>query len=407
MKITILTYGSRGDVQPFLALAVGLQKAGHAITLAAPARFQPLAAPYPITYAPLPGDPEELSRGFNDAGMNLFRQVMAMRDHAVAIAPQVVEQTLRASQNAQLLIHSFTFTVGAHTLARQLGIPDLSIQPFPIFAPTRAYPAVGFPNLGAWGNYLSHQFADWVFFHAGNVGFRQVQHLLPAAFPRTLRWPFANPEEKLRTPLLFAVSPSVLPPASDWPKNVSSVGYFFLDEPSYQPPAPLMEFLRAGPPPIVLGFGSMVHKNAAHTGQTIMEAIAQANQRAIVLTGWGGWVPSTPPKNILYIESAPHSWLLPRAAAFVHHGGAGATAAGLRAGIPSIVVPHTADQPFWGQRVHQLNAGSAPIPIHQLNTARLVEAIRQTQNDSIIQSAHLIASKIAAEDSIQAVLRYI
>jgi sterol 3beta-glucosyltransferase len=407
MNISILTYGSRGDLQPYLALAVGLQKAGHPVTLAGPQRFESFVASYNVNYVPLPGDPEELSRAFNQAGDNPFRMVASMRSHVLGIAPQVVSQILQAAQNADLLVHSFAFTTGAHSLARHLNIPDVSVQTFPMFAPTGDYPNVAFPYLGRLGNFLSHWFATQVFWHGGNMGFGQIQRLLPDSFPRALYWPFANPDERLRTPLLFAISPSVIPPSADWPANISVTGYFFLDDETYQPPESLSAFLAAGAPPVCVSFGSMVSDRAEQTGRIILEAFARRNERAIILTGWGGWRAGPVPENILYLDSAPHSWLLPRCKTFIHHGGAGTTAAGLRAGIPAIVVPHAADQPFWGRRVQTLGVGPAPIPIKKLTAPRLLAGLAQAEAPAVISAAQVLGRQIRAENGLQAAIKLI
>jgi len=407
MNISILTYGSRGDLQPYLALAVGLQKADHAVTLAGPQRFESFVASYNVNYVPLPGDPEELSRAFNQAGDNPFRMVASMRNHVLGIAPQVVSQILHAAQNADLLVHSFAFTTGAHSLARHLNIPDVSVQTFPMFAPTGDYPNVAFPHLGRLGNLLSHRFATQVFWHGGNLGFGQIQHLLPDSFPRTLYWPFANPDERLRTPLLFAISPSVIPPSADWPANISVTGYLFLDDETYQPPEALSAFLAAGASPVCVSFGSMVNDRAEKTGRTLLEAFARRNERAVILTGWGGWRAEPIPENILYLDAAPHSWLLPRCKTFIHHGGAGTTAAGLRAGIPAIVVSHAADQPFWGRRVQALGVGPAPIPIKKLTAPRLLAALAQAEAPAVISAAQVLGRQIRAEDGLQAAIKLI
>jgi sterol 3beta-glucosyltransferase len=407
MNVSILTYGSRGDLQPYLALAVGLQKAGHTVTLSGPQRFESFVASYNIHYVPLPGDPEELSRAFNDSGDNPFRMVASMRSHVLGIAPQVVSQVLQAAQNADMLVHSFVFTTGAHSLARHLNIPDVSVQTFPMFAPTGDYPNVAFPHLGRLGNILSHRFATQVFWHGGNMGFKQIQRLLPDSFPRTLYWPFANPDERLRTPLLFAISPSVIPASADWPANVSVTGYLFLHDEAYQPPEALSAFLAAGAPPICVSFGSMVNDRAEKTGRILLEAFARRNERAIILTGWGGWHAEPAPENILYLDSAPHSWLLPRCKTFIHHGGAGTTAAGLRAGIPAIVVPHAADQPFWGRRVQALGVGPAPIPVKKLTLARLLTALAGAESPAVIAAAQALGSRIRAEDGVRAAVRLI
>lgn len=407
MNITILTYGSRGDFQPFLALAIGLQNNGHAVKLTGPERFAQFAEAHSVPYFSLPGDPVELSRAFNRAGTNPIRMVTAMRAHVLSIASQVVESITHASKNTDLLIHSFAFTTGAHSLARFLNIRDISIQTFPIFTPTGAYPMAAFPNLGRWGNRFSHWLGIQIFWHFGNAGFRQIQHLLPASFPRTLRWPFANLQERLRTPLLLAVSPSVLPPVADLPANVTVSGYLFLNEENYQPPDNLSRFLDAGPPPVCVSFGSMVHEQAERTGKVLLETFVGRNERAIILTGWGGWQPDSPPENLFYIQSVPHSWLLPHCKAFIHHGGAGTTAAGLRAGIPNLVVPHAADQPFWGWRVHTLGVGPAPIPVKKLTISRLSAVLSQSDDPAILAAAQDLGQKIRAENGLQTAIRLI
>ena len=142
MHITLLTYGSRGDVQPFVALALGLQQAGHTVRLAAPHRFADFAAEYGIPFAPLPGDPEAMSAAFNDARGNIIAIIRAMNGYVSRIAPQVAEAAFAACDDADLIVHSFLFTTGAHSLARARGLPDVSVQFFPVFAPTRAFPNV-------------------------------------------------------------------------------------------------------------------------------------------------------------------------------------------------------------------------------------------------------------------------
>lgn len=402
MNITLITYGSRGDFQPFLALAVGLQKTGHKPTLAAPERFAALAARDNIAFAPLAGDPEELSRAFNDAGSNPIRMIASMRNHVLGIAPRVVSQIVQAAKKADLLIHSFAFTTGGHSLARHLNIPDVSIQAFPMFAPTGDYPNVAFPPLGRMGNYFSHWLATQIFWYAGNAGFGQIQDLLPDAFPRRLCWPFESDSTKL---LLFAISPSVIPPSADWKRPVHVTGYFFLDDENYQPPAALSHFLEAGPPPVCVSFGSMVNRESERIGKILLETFARSRERAVILTGWGGWKASPPPENILYLDSTPHSWLFPRCKLVIHHGGAGTTAAGLRTGIPNIVVPHAADQPFWGRRVQAIGAGPAPIPVRKLTVARLLAALARAETPAIISAAQATGPLIRADNGVETAIR--
>lgn len=403
MKISILAYGSRGDVQPFLALATGLRKVGHSVLLAAPYRFSDLAAALHVPFFPLAGDPQEISVAINAAGTNLYGMVKSIRDYAVGIAPQVVSQMMEASAGADLLVHSFLFTSGAHGLARSMGIPDISIQTFPMFAPTRAYPNVGFPPLGGTGNYLSHWLATQVFRLGSESGFRQIQSLLPATFPRDLSWPF---EGQHPSPLLIACSPHVIPPDRHWRENVHVSGYLFLDEEGYQPPADLDQFINAGPAPVCVTFGSMVNKATERMRAQVLGALDRQGERVILLSGWG--IPaSSSAKSVFCLDSVPHSWLFPRCKVVIHHGGAGTTAAALRAGVPAIIIPHTADQPFWARRVRELGAGALPMPIQGLSTPRMLAALDEVSRPEIIAGARRLANELASEDGVGMAVRLI
>ncbi len=404
MKIAILTYGSRGDVQPFLALAVGLQKAGHTVTLAAPHRFEALITAQGVGFAPLAGDPEEISKAFNDAGSNVYRMVRGMSDYLFSIAPEVVRGARQAIHGADLLVHSFAFTTGGHSFAREMGLPDVSVQTFPMFAPTRAFPTVALPNLPpGLLSYFSHWFSTQIFWHGGNVGYHQMRRHAPQHFPKRVFWPFAPANDWTPTPLIFAYSPSVLPRPADWTSpHIHITGYFFLDHPDYQPPEALAHFLAAGNAPVCITFGSMVNRQAQRVTRAALDALARTGNRAIFLTGWGGWIPDNPPPNALFLESAPHDWLFPRCKVIVHHGGAGTTAAGLRAGVPNIVVPHAADQPFWGKRVAAIGAGPHPIPVARLTVERLTAALAQAETPSIRNGAQAAGRAIRSEDGVGA-----
>ena len=402
MNITILTYGSRGDVQPFLALAVGLQKVGHGVTLAAPHRFANFVAQYGVQCEPLAGDPDELSLLFNDAGSNVYRMVRSMQEHIFRIAPEVVKGARKALQGADLLVHSFAFTTGGHSYARELGIPDVSVQMFPVFAPTRAFPAVGMPDtrLG-WLNYFSHWFFTQVFWHGGNAGYYKLRRNAPADFPARLFWPFNPMPDRPMTPLVFAFSPVVLTRPDDWDlPHIHLLGYFFLDNPDYQPPDELRQFLEAGDPPVCVTFGSMVNRESERVGRAALEAVQRTRSRAIFLTGWGGWRPDQPQDQTLFLEAAPQDWLFSRCRAVVHHGGAGTTAAGIRAGVPSIIVPHAADQPFWGRRVAAIGAGPRPITVSRLNADALTLAMMQADSEAIRRRAKEIGHLIRSENGV-------
>jgi sterol 3beta-glucosyltransferase len=403
MKITLLTYGSAGDVQPFLALAIGLRQAGHTVRLAAPRRFSDMIEAYGICCIPLAGDPEELSQLFNDAGGNVFRMVRSMQKHVLGIAADVVRGARQAVEGADLLVHSYIFTTGAHSYARQLGIPDVSVQLFPVFAPTRAFQAIGAPRRGpGWLNTFSHWLSAKMFWHIGNLGYRQVRRQAPEDFPAKVVWPFKASGERPITPLVFAISPLVLGDPPEWRKPYIHVpGYFFLDQPDYRPPEALTRFLESGDQPVCVTFGSSVNREVKRIGQTALQAVRRTGRRAIFLTGWGGWQPETLQEDALFLESAPHGWLFPRCRAVIHHGGAGTTAAGLRAGVPSIVIPHATDQPFWGSRVAAIGAGPKPVPVKKLNADNLDAALELAETEQLRRRAAEIGVLIRAEDGVK------
>ncbi len=410
MKITLLTYGSRGDVQPFLALALGLQRAGHEVKLAAPGRFAEFVGKNGVTFAPLAGDPEIISSRLNEAGRNPVRMVRAISDYVFSIADQVVRQAFEACDDAELIVHSFLFTVGGHSLARKLGILDVSLQTFPIFAPTRAMPPVALPGLPPGTlSYFFHGLFTRVFWYGGKFGFARLHKNDPRTFDLDLYWPFDTDETRPTTPLLLACSPTVVPRPADWHSpHIHIPGYLFLDGSRfYQPPEILRTFLAGGEPPVCVTFGSTIHRDAQRVYTCVLEALERTGNRAVLLSGWSDLRSRSLPEDLLVLKSAPHNWLLARCKAVVHHGGAGTTAAGLRAGIPNVVVPSAADQPFWAARVHRLGAGPSPLPVRKLTPTRLAEALAKADEPALRANAQALGRAIRAEDGVGAAVRLI
>jgi sterol 3beta-glucosyltransferase len=407
MKITILTYGSRGDVQPFLPLSLRLIEEGHSVKLAAPSRFQSLVQEQGIDFVGLSGDPEDLSRHLNNAGHNFVKLLRELTSHAIEIGADIWRQTEEACQYADLILHTFTHAVGAHTLAREKNIPDIHIQTFPMFSPTGDYPNVTLPDLRSRALHrLTHTLSAKITWWTSQIGFERVGRR--AGLPkRKLYWPFDHDPLRPRTPILCAWSPSVLPASNDWPSQVHVTGYYFFPEDhSYQPPAELLSFLQKGPAPVCITFGSMVNRDKGRTHLIVREALKKTGNRGIILSGWSG-VKGPSSADILYLESAPHDWLLPRCKLVIHHGGAGTTAAGLQAGIPNIVLPFMADQSFWGKRVHFVGAGPKPILVKDLSVESLTGAIAEAASDGILKRAQAIGQQIRNEDGVGQTLKWV
>ena len=407
MKVSLLTYGSRGDVQPFIPLSLSLMDRGHIVKLAAPYRFKNLVEEKGIQFTPLAGEPEDLSRRFNDAGNNFIRMVVDMLEHAIEIGADVLRQTEEMCLDADLIIHTFSHAVGSHTIAREKNIPDIHIQTFPMFTPTGDYPNVTLPD---WKiprlNRLTHIVSQKITWWGSRYGFELVRRR--AGLPkRKLYWPFEKDRLRPQTPILCAWSPSVLPPSRDWSPHVRVTGWYFSDSNEvYSPPHDLQVFLESGEPPVCITFGSMINRKEETIDRIVRDSLDRTGNRGIFLSGWSR-VQHSSSEKILYLDAVPHDWLLPKCSMVVHHGGAGTTSAGLRAGIPNIVIPFTADQPFWGRRVHDLGMGPRPIHVKQLSTMKLTQVIQEAESNTFRARAAVMGRKIRSETGTENAVDFI
>lgn len=390
MHIRILALGSRGDVQPYIALGLGLQRAGLDISLAVPANFKTFVESYGLPTITAQVDMQQMvarGRGGRKTKWEFF--------HAL------LNETLRLSEGADLLIYAPAAIFSAPHAAEKLNIPAIPTALQPFLHPTADFPAVGMPALdwGGWYNRFTYTFLEgftWTFTKRMVNKWRAEKLGLP---------PATNPMTRLRearVPTLYGISPSVLPKPAEWGEHVHVVGYWFLPPGAdWQPPASLVDFLQQGKPPVYIGFGSMASRDPQQTAQIVLDAVKSAGVRAIIASGWGGLSTENAPDNIFVIDAVPHEWLFPQVAAVVHHGGAGTTAAGLQAGVPTIIVPFKGDQPFWGKRVADLGAGPQPIPRRSLTADNLADALRQAVDDpSIRQTAQALGERIRAEDGV-------
>ena len=390
MRITIFAAGSRGDIQPCIVLGSGLQRAGFNVLLAAPENFAGFVKAHGLCFHPLRGDVQQImasetGRGFMEKGSaNPLQSIRAMRTMLGPVALQMAEDAFEACDGADALISLAVFATFAKTITEVRRIPLIHVEPTPVL-PTRAFPAPGWPvqrNLGALHNRLSgHAMLQvlWQWYSPFVNRFRHRFGLPPytaASFYKILT----------SAPLLGAYSDRVIPPPPDWPKNIHITGYWFPDsQTDWKPEAELKSFLDSGDPPVYVGFGSMSGSHPEELAALVLEALAKSGQRGLLLTGWGGMRALSVPESVFVVDSAPHSWLFPRMAAVVHHGGAGTTAEGLRAGVPTVILPFAVDQAFWGNRVKALGVGPGPLPFKKLTADRLAHAIQEAVTQSEIK----------------------
>jgi sterol 3beta-glucosyltransferase len=408
MKFTLLTIGSRGDVQPMVALGQGLQRAGHEVRIATFGSFRRLVEGAGLVMAPLAGTGQALTdseegRAMLESGQNIVKHVRAIR----AISRKLLQtegywQSLYdACRQADAVIYHYTAPQGFH-LAEKLGIPGIITAIAPSVAPTGAFPHVfwpGEPKLGATFNRFTHGVCEqfmWQPFRSIMNEWRREHLTLP---PVRLWGPYPQIRRSL---VLYAFSPSLVPRAPDWSERVQVTGFWFTELPAWRPDGRLADFLSAGSPPLSIGFGSVGAIDEEASLGIIRKALRLSGQRGVVNVRSDHLRAQASTSDLLAVDDVPHEWLFPRMAAVVHHGGSGSTGAGLRAGVPNIVVPYFSDQPFWGRRVATLGAGPAPIPRKDLSPERLAAAITTAVTDpSIRRNAASMGEKIRAENGVQ------
>jgi UDP:flavonoid glycosyltransferase YjiC (YdhE family) len=399
--ISILAMGSRGDVQPYVALGAGLLARGFRVRVACPQPYRGLVEAVGLEYAALPGDPRAALATQQGQAWLAANNPIAFTRRLVQLGrpdmERVLEALTAACDDADAIVYGPLGFVGFH-VGQARGVPTALAQLQPT-EPTRAFPSFTVPvrSLGPLGNKLSHRLLEQVGWQLLRTPVNRWRHerLGLAALPLAGPWPVLR---RGANPVLYAYSPTVLPRPTDWPPHVHVTGYWFLDpEPGWTPPNDLASFLAAGPPPVYVGLGSMVWRDEARAWQAIRAALRQAGVRAVIT----GAPPGLEDDAVHVAGEAPHGWLFPQMAAVVHHGGAGTTAAGLRAGLPTVVCPFFADQPLWGRRVHALGAGPPPVPARRLSTARLAQALTQAVRDPAMrQRAAALGARLRAEDGV-------
>lgn len=440
MKITCLTIGSRGDVQPYIALCKGFLAQGHFPTIATHAEFEPWIRSHGIGFFPVAGDPSEIMKLCVENDMftvGFFREATSKVSPRICtqccfLKPStynyiqfrgwidhLLESSWAACQAADLLIESPSAMGGIH-IAEALRIPYFRAFTMP-WTRTRAYPhAFAVPSRKMGGNYntLTYVMFDAVFWQAtaGQINrWRRNTLSLP---PTSLERMQVN-----AVPFLYNFSPAVVAPPVDFNHWIRITGYWFLDEGSaYTPPPNLLAFMaraRAdGKKLVYVGFGSIIVEDPAALTQTIVDAVRRADVRCILSKGWSERLSTgtvgqgcaaaeavTLPADIHQIKSAPHDWLFSRVDAAAHHGGAGTTGASLRAGLPTVVKPFFGDQFFFGGRVEDLGVGRC---IAKLNTGTLGRALWEVTNDvRIIERARKLGEEIRREDGVKTAIEAI
>ncbi|TXK40020.1 glycosyltransferase [Nonomuraea sp. C10] len=391
MRPLLITMGSRGDVQPYLALARGLMAAGHRPLLAAPRRFGPLAAAHEVEFAPLTDEMLALQDTVRGQG------VRAAITAAGAVKPMLRrlldDQAALTAGPADVVVYH-PKSLGGPYVAEKLGVPALAGLLLPLYLPTAAFPSPILPVRVP----RALNRASWRISSAVEAPYRGTVREWRAG-PLGLRGRCRPVADLVRAGgVLHAWSPYLLPAPADWPADAQPTGFWTLPTPgSWTPPERLARFLEDGDPPVYVGFGSSYSGDAERLTATVLEAVRLTGRRAVLATGWGALRQGSEPDGVLMIDEAPHDWLLPRVAAAVHHGGIGTVAAALRAGVPQVIRPFLGDQPFWADRLHRIGVAPAPVT-GRLTPGKLAAAVEASA--VLASAARALAAQVGAEDGV-------
>ncbi|KAH0906045.1 hypothetical protein HID58_037872 [Brassica napus] len=409
LKIVILVVGTRGDVQPFLAIAKRLQEFGHRVRLATHANFSSFVRSAGVEFYPLGGDPRELAgymarnKGLIPSGPGeIAKQRKQLKAIIESLLPACTEPDMQtaASFRAQAIIANPPAYGHVH-VAEALGVPIHIFFTMP-WTPTHEFPhpLARVPQSAAyWLSYIVVDLMVWWSIRTYINDFRKRKlDLAPIAYFSTYHGSISH------LPTAYMWSPHIVPKPSDWGPLVDVVGYCFMNLGSkYQPGEEFIHWIERGSPPIYIGFGSMPLDDPKKTMDIILETLRDTEQRGIVDRGWGGLGNLVDvPENVFLIEDCPHDWLFPQCSAVIHHGGAGTTATGLKAGCPTTIVPFFGDQFFWGDRIYEKGLGPAPIPIAQLNVENLCTSIRFMLQPEVKSRVMELAKVLENEDGVAA-----
>jgi sterol 3beta-glucosyltransferase len=405
----MIAVGSRGDVQPIVALGRGLSDAGYTVRIVTQENFEPMVRQQGLDFFPIEGDAQALTnemilQQMKGKGLNLIPMYRGIMRTFGAITESYIKSFSSESlQDTDAVLSQLPGGFYGYDLAESLQVPYIALSVIPQEI-TGAWPLSLLPSrisLGKWYNRLTYRFGQqlaWHPFRKSINQFRKTLGLLPASF----WWGNIRRIARERVPVIQGFSEHVIPTQAEWGNHVHTTGYWTLDETNWQPSAELTAFLDSGDPPVFIGFGSMPVPAPQHTTSLILDALKKCGKRGILHAGWAELNTSALPDTVFLLHYAPYAWLFPHMSAVIHHGGSGTTGLALRSGVPSMVIPFTADQPFWGGRTHELGVGPAPIPFSRMNTDNLAHAIRtMTENTPMQQQAVQLRDAMAGENGVQ------
>lgn len=412
MRIAIFTLGSRGDVQPYVALGVEALKYNHEVVICTGESFKSFIEDNNIEFAKADLDlmallqTEEGQEVFNNGTKHIIKAMKYAKEKVNPAYRKTMEQFYNCAKNADIIIyHPKSF--GAQDLALKLDIPCICISPVPFIYPIEEFPNLVVYSQGSLGKYINKltyipiKYAD-----ASNIkeinDFRKNVLNMPTRKSGIYAYNINNKP----IPIVYPISKYLFEDVKTWDNRVYLPGFIFLENKEEKLDKEIYEFISKGSKPIVVSFSSMPIKNPHKFKETLVKALSKSNNRAIVLTGVSG-MNFENEENILAVSSAPHNMLFPLSKGIMHHGGVGTMASALKAGKPQLIMPFSVDQPFWANRLYKLGYAIKPLSKNSLTVEDLINSFKEMDKEQYINSATEIMKKLNSENGNENLIKYI
>jgi sterol 3beta-glucosyltransferase len=417
MKIAITTVGTRGDLQPYIALGIGLKKAGHEVLIVSAKNEAAFVLGYRLDFYPLNvdiqqlmagGEVKEMAKGNNPLKFVIGHLKGSKKMKALMVKTQ--GEIWDACKEVDMIIFHPGMPIG-YFIAKGKNKLAVMACPFPVLA-TKAYPSIlfySFPRFGETFNLFTHFLFDKIFWALSKPAIKEFW-LSNIKSKIDFSTSAIKQITKSNMPIINGYSNLLFKHATEWGENVATTGSWIIeDEPEFTLPEGLVQFMENEAAPIYIGFGSLNNKDSMQaTLYIVLKALEMTSQRAVIALGTDQeQFSEVLPESVFLIQNIPHTWLFPKMKMVVHHGGAGTTATGLRAGKPTVIIPHNADQPAWGQRVYELGVGSKPIKKSSLTAGNLAAAIIYASRAEIISNAEKLGVELRKENGVEKTVQFL
>ncbi|GAA0117328.1 MULTISPECIES: glycosyltransferase [Clostridium] len=412
MKIAIFTLGSRGDVQPYVALGVEALKHNHEVIICTGESFKSFIEDNNIKFAKADLDLMSLLQTkegqdiFNNGKKHILKSLKYAKEKVNPAYRKTMTQFYKCAKDADIIIyHPKSF--GAQDIALKLNIPCICMSPVPFIYPIEEFPNLVISSQGNLGKkinkltYIPFKYAD-----ASNI--KEINDFREKVLnmPKRKSGIYAYNINKKPIPIVYPVSKYLFEDVKTWCNKVYLPGFVFLENKEEKLDEKIDEFISKGSKPIVISFSSMPLKKPDKFKNTLLKSLYKSNNRAIILTGISG-MNFEDTENILAVPYAPHNLLFPLSKGIMHHGGVGTMASALKSGKPQLIIPFSVDQPFWAHRLYLLGYTIKPLNENTITVNSLAKSFIEMDNPKYISSSINIKKKLDSENGNENLIKYI